>query len=88
MGLFFRDYTPVQICNTFGSPLELHLELPKGSRLKFWEIFVNRHLTLKCTPVPPWGAPAGTPVDYHGGCEPVDSLITHGVLKGVTHGGT
>ena len=26
-----------------------------STRLKFWKIFMNRHLTLKCPPVPPWG---------------------------------
>ena len=55
MGLFFRDYTPVQIRNTFGSPLVVPLELPKGSRLKFWKIFVNRHINEKSPALPPWG---------------------------------
>lgn len=49
---------------------------------------MNRHLTLKCTPVPPWGAPAGTPAHYHGGYEPVDSLITPTVTQGEHLGDT
>ena len=62
--------------------------IPLEYPIEILENIYEPTLNVKIHPCTPVGAPAGTPAHYHGGYEPVDSLITPTVTQGEHLGGT